>query len=76
MVNERQAITGSNCLNGVLSKVIVDEKGIKNSWKEHMEKWMNEETHTHTTVLLLVWKRMNGIIENWLELKKDQQIVS
>jgi len=40
---ERQDITGSNCLKGVSRKVIVDEKGIKDSWKEYMKKLMNEE---------------------------------
>jgi len=49
MVKERKDIMGSNCLKGASSKVIVDEKGIKDSWKEYMEKWMNEE--------------MNGITE-------------
>jgi len=34
---------GSNCLKGVSGKVIVDEKGIKGSCKEYMEKLMNEE---------------------------------
>jgi len=44
MVKERQDITGSNCLKGVSGKVIVvEEKGIKDSWKECMEKLMNEE---------------------------------
>jgi len=43
MVKERQDITGSNCLKGVSGKVIVGEKGIKDSWKEYMEKLMNEE---------------------------------
>jgi len=43
MVKERQDITGSNCPKGVSGKVIVDEKGIKDSWKEYMEKLMNEE---------------------------------
>ena len=45
-VKERHDITGSNCLKGVSGKVIVDEKGIKDSWKECMEKaekLMNEE---------------------------------
>jgi len=37
MVKERRDITGSNCLKGVSGKVIVDEKGIKDSWKEYME---------------------------------------
>jgi len=43
MVKERQDITGSNCLKAVSGKLIVDEKGIKDSWKEFMEKLMNEE---------------------------------
>ena len=34
MVKERQDITKSECLKGVSGKVIVDEKGIKGSWKE------------------------------------------
>lgn len=34
-------ITGSDCLKGVLVKVIVDEKLMKNSWKAYMEKLMN-----------------------------------
>jgi len=37
MEKERQDITGSNCLKGVSGKGIVDEKGIKDSWKEYME---------------------------------------
>ena len=43
MVKERQDIMGSNCLKRVLGSMIVDEKGIKDSWKEYMEKLMNEE---------------------------------
>jgi len=43
MVKERLDITGSNCLKGVSGKVTVDEKGIKDSWKDYMEKLMNEE---------------------------------
>jgi len=44
VVKERQDITGSNYLKGVLGKVIVDEKGINDFWKEYMEKkLMNEE---------------------------------
>jgi len=43
MVKERQDIMGSNCLKGVSGRMIVDEKGIKYSWKEYMEKLMNEE---------------------------------
>jgi len=38
MVKERQDITGSNCLKGVSGKVIVDDKGVKDSSKEYMEK--------------------------------------
>jgi len=43
MVKERQDIMGVNCLKRVSGKVSVDEKGIKDSWKEYMEKLMNEE---------------------------------
>ena len=43
MAKERQGRIGSNCLKRVSGKVIVDEKGIKHSWKEYMEKLMNEE---------------------------------
>jgi len=43
MVQERQDVTGSNCLNGVLCRVTVYEKGVKDSWKAYMEKLMNEE---------------------------------
>ena len=32
-----------NCLKVVSGKVIVIEKGIKDSWKEYMEKLINEE---------------------------------
>ena len=45
MVNERQDITGLNCIKGASGKVIVDDKGIKDSWKEYMEKLMNEWDH-------------------------------
>ena len=43
MVKERQDITGLNCIKGASGKVIVDDKGIEDSWKEYMEKLMNEE---------------------------------
>jgi len=43
MVKERQDMTGSNCLKGVSGKVVVDEKGIRYTWKEYMEKLMNEK---------------------------------
>jgi len=43
MVKERQHITRSNCLKGVSGKVIVDEKGFKDLWKEYIEKLINEE---------------------------------
>ena len=38
MVKERQDITGLNCINRAPGKVIVDDKGTKDSWKEYMEK--------------------------------------
>ena len=31
------------CIKGASGKVIVDDKGIKDSWREFMEKSMNEE---------------------------------
>ena len=43
MVKERQDVTGLNCIKRASGKVIVDDKGIKDSWKEYMEKLMNEE---------------------------------
>ena len=43
MVKERQDITGLNCTKGASEKVIVDDKGNRDSWKEYMEKLMNEE---------------------------------
>ena len=43
MFKERQDITGLNCIKEASGKVIVDDKGIKDSWKEYMEKLMNEE---------------------------------
>ena len=43
MVKEREDITRLNCIKGASGKVIVDDKGIKDSWKEYMEKLMNEE---------------------------------
>ena len=43
MVKERHDITGLNCIKGASWKVIVDDEGIKHSWKEYMQKLMNEE---------------------------------
>jgi len=43
MVKERQDITASNCQKGVSGKVIVDQKGIRDLWKEYIEKLLNEE---------------------------------
>ena len=62
MVKERQDITRLNCIKGAPGKVIVDDKGIKDCWKEYMEKLMNE--------------KMNGTIRYQLRLRRDQQIVS
>jgi len=62
MVKERQHIMGSNCLKGVSGKVIVDEKGIKDSRKEYLEKMMNEENE---------WDHRISA-----GLKKDQKIAS
>ena len=43
IAKERQDIIGSNCLKGLLRKVTVDDKGIKDSSKEYMEKLVNKE---------------------------------
>jgi len=43
MVKERHDITGSNCLKKVSGNVTIDEKWIKDSWKEYMKKLMNEK---------------------------------
>ena len=37
IIKERQDITGLNCIKGASGKVIVDDKWIKDSWKEYME---------------------------------------
>ena len=38
MFKERQDTTGLNCIKGASGKVTVDDKGIKDSWKEYTEK--------------------------------------
>ena len=43
MVKERQDITVLYCIKRASGKVIVDDKGMKDLWKEYMEKLMNEE---------------------------------
>ena len=62
MVKERQDITGLNCIKGATEKVIVDDKGIKDSWQEYMKKLMNEENE---------WDHMMSA-----EVKEGQQIAS
>ena len=54
MVKQRQDITGSISLKGVSGKVIVDEKGIKGSWKEYMEKLMNKENERDHRILVRI----------------------
>ena len=49
-------------LERVSGKVIVDEEGIKDTWKEYMEKLMNEENEWDHSISAGV--------------KRDQQIVS
>ena len=50
---------GSNCLKGVSGKVIVDGKGIKDSWKEYryMKKLMNVENEWDHRILAGVKER-------------------
>jgi len=40
MVKERQDITGLNYIKAASGKVVVDDKDIKDSWKEYMKKCM------------------------------------
>jgi len=54
MVKERQDITRLNCIKGASGKVIVDDKVIKESLKEYMEKLMNEENEWNHKILALV----------------------
>jgi len=54
---------GSNCLKKVSGKVIVDEKSIKDFWKEYTVKLMNEQ-------------KINRMTKYQLELKKNQQTAS
>jgi len=51
MAKERQDITRLNCIKGASGKVIVDDKVIKESWKEYMEKLMNEENEWNHKIL-------------------------
>ena len=73
MVKERQDITGLNCIKGASGKVVVDDKGIKDSWKECTEKLMNEENEQ-------LGKRMikcgTANLRYRQRLRKDQQIAS
>jgi len=59
---ERQDITGSNCLKGVSGKVIVDEKEIKDSSTEYMEKLMNEENEWDHRILARIKEGPAGCI--------------
>ena len=42
-VKQRQDITGSNCLKGVSGKMIVDEKGIKDTWNSPVKMGQRSE---------------------------------
>jgi len=43
MAREREDISGVNCLRDSGGSLIVDEEGLKEAWKRHMERLMNEE---------------------------------
>ena len=58
---ERQDITGLNCVKGASVKVIVDDKGIKDSWKEYIEKLMNEENEWDHKISTEVNKRTSRL---------------
>jgi len=44
MVEERRDITGLNCIEGASGKVVVDDRGIGDSWKECMGILVSEES--------------------------------
>jgi len=67
MVKERQDITRSNCLKGVSGKLIVDEEGIKDSWKEYPEKLTNEENEWDQRIEAAV-KKDQKIVSGWMKL--------
>jgi len=43
MLKDRQDISGVNCLKDAQGKLVVDEEKVKDTWKQYMEKLMNEE---------------------------------
>ena len=43
IASDRQAVCGVNCLRNAEGSLVVDECGIKSTWKQYMEKLMNEE---------------------------------
>jgi len=56
-------ITRSNCLKGVSGKVVVDEKGIKDSWKEYIEKLINDENEwDHSGSITLLSSSINYLL--------------
>jgi len=75
---ERKDITGSKCLKqkGVSGKVIVDDKGIKDSWKEYMEKLMNEENEWDHRISAGVKRRASRLHQDqWscCNIEKDEE---
>ena len=43
MSEERQDVVGVNCLKDSTGKIVIDNIGIKKTWKDCMEKLLNEE---------------------------------
>jgi hypothetical protein len=43
MAKERQDVVGINCLKESSGRIVTDSKGIKKTWKDYMEKLLNEE---------------------------------
>jgi len=50
--------------------VIIEEKGIKDSWKEYMEKLMNEENEWNHRIEPTV-KEDQHIASGWIRFEKD-----
>ena len=62
MVGEGQDITGLDCVGGASGRVVVDDGGIRDCWRECMGRLMNEENE---------WDHKISA-----EVRKDQQIAS
>ena len=77
MVKERR-YNGVKLSERCIRKVIVDDKGIKDSWKEYIEKLMNEENEWDRSILAAVKEgpadciRINEVAAALKKMKKHK----